>query len=748
MLFFLNFVSQIQAESLNKLIPQLNIYPEPAIRGFGFSRHNNDFSVRVRLLPNGDWKELYEYKTFVNSSQERSDFEESSFVVFDFSGRVMLEITSNTTPIREVLVRPQSKVIEYSKSHSIITMILDKPEKLSLEINSDRYRNLQIFANTIVDPPPPGALEYLPGIYENDIFPSNGDTIYFHPGAILMGKISIIDKENVVILGRGLIDLMDLRKQYNSETDWIPPYEYKQGIEIRRSKNIKIQGITINDPQTYAIEIVESDSITINNVNVFTRVLWGDGINMVGTSNISINDCYLRTSDDSIAIYASRVRNWRWQNKDAINISITNSILYADAAHPIEIGWHGNQGKNGSADPNTPVTGNLIYNLRFEEIDILEHNQPNDKDSAYQGAISINCGDENKCINFRFKNVRIEDFTEGKLFTIKVEPAGFGAAVTSGEKVKDIIFENLTYNGYGEEPSIISGLSCDRFVDGVHFQDFTVNGQLIKDLSDYFITTNNFAYNITFQEANNFSINLPDGIYKLKNIQTKKYLQKTDEKSTINPSHNFVITFPEQNTDNQLWQISRITGTGHYNIKNILDNKYLTNSEEQYNYDCKGRYTMTTSKQNSTSQEWKIVKNSSGYYNINNVYTRAYLHNSIEPYINNPSGNYSINYPKNMHLNQNWQIIENFSKMEERRSLKREDFKLYPNPISDYLNIEPQIEIASTKIQILDMQGRVILFTKIFGETKQYVGNLKPGFYIISIENIHGSPHLFKFIKK
>jgi polygalacturonase len=287
----------------------------------------------------------------VNSTQERDEWEESTFVTFDFEGEVVIEVTSLNDNVNSVLIRPDSQDIAYNQNGETITFNIDKPQKLSLEINGDRYSNLQIFANDIAPPIPNNATIYPVGIY-SDIQANSNDTLYFMPGAIIRGNISVVDKNNVQIMGRGIIDMIDYRKRYDT-TSMNPPYESKPGISIRRSQNVGIDGIIINDPQAFAVEIIESDTININNLKAFTRVLWGDGIDMVGTSNVTINDCYLRTSDDCIAIYASRVRDWPWQNKDALNITVTNSALYADAAHPIEIGWHGNQGMNGYYNPDT-----------------------------------------------------------------------------------------------------------------------------------------------------------------------------------------------------------------------------------------------------------------------------------------------------------------------------------------------------------------------------------------------------------
>jgi hypothetical protein len=382
----------------------------------------------------------------------------------------------------------------------------------------------------------------------------------------------------------------------------------------------------------------------------------------------------------------------------------------------------------------------------------LEHDQPDEIDSAYQGAISINCGDENKCVDFLFKDIRVEDFSDGKLLTVKVEPGGNGAATTDGKYVKDIRFENLSYNGSGEEPSVIKGINCEKYVNGVHFQNFKVNGQLIQNLSDYNFATNNYAYNITFEEANNYSTVLSDGLYKIKNKQTGKYLHNSIEVSEDNLSDRYVITYPSQSTNYQLWNITKISGTGHYRIKNIQNENYLTNSDEQYANDCRGRYTETSPYSQTTNQEWKIVEDGQGYYTINNAYTRAYLHNSNEPYYYNSSGEYTINYPKNNYINQKWEIIDvsnpYVGKGKNNLSIVNSDVIIYPTLADDIINIQI-LNVLRAKMYIFDIQGRLITSTELETNFSSHnINNLLPGIYIIKLISDSEIFHVEKFIKE
>lgn len=652
-LIFINVFYVINAQiSLGNLI----IYPNPPTTD-GVDRHNDDFNVRVRT-PNGIWKNLYEYKTFVNSGSTRLEWSPSSFVTFSHQGAVEIEITSNWTSINSVLIRPQSKGISYTLTGDTIRFQIAEPQQLSVEINGNRYKNLHVFANPIKTAPPSNTITK---VFRNNIInelpdegylAQDGDVIYFEPGAIVKGQIVVRDKTNVKIMGYGIIDLQHLDKNYSSDN--IPTdYKWIQGITVRQSTNISIDDVIINDSQQMGIELTETKFININNIKLFTRVLWGDGIAIKGSDNINISNSFLRTCDDAISIYSTRV-GWSGnpypQIRNTYDINVEDVILYADQAHPIEIGYHGSQS-------NVIGDGNWLGRFHFTNIDILEHDE---LQGSYQGAISINCADGNTCRDFYFRNIFVEDFTQGRLLTIKVEPEGYGAATTDGLKVRNIVFDNLKYEGYGEGVSIIKGIECERFVDGVHFQDLTINGQIIRNLTDYTLSggssgfaTNPYAYNITFQEANNYSTTLTSGFYKIRNKQSLHYLTATAIESDLDEDAYYVATSTNQNTDSQIWEVINLGG--HYRIKSVANGNYLHNSDEFYANDCTSRYILTYPEGELTVQEWKIVPKPEGGYTINNAYTRGYLEPSTQQI--NVKTKYVVNNEKNGLNNQLWEFI-------------------------------------------------------------------------------------------
>ncbi len=225
---------------------------------------------------------------------------------------------------------------------------------------------------------------------------------------------------------------------------------------------VRIPGRGISDHPIRGIEITDSQNVLI------------DGITVV---NPDLDNVFMRNSDDYIALYNHR---WNWWGSSG-DITVQNSILWADVAHPINVGGHG--------DPDSP-TGEVIENLIFRNIDILEH----DEDTPpYQGCMAIDCGDENHVRNILFKNIRVESIQEGRLFYVKVHFNEKHDKVP-GNSIDGIPFRNITYTGIGENPSIIKGLDKERLVKNVTFENVVINVERMKDLKG--VVTNDFIKGI------------------------------------------------------------------------------------------------------------------------------------------------------------------------------------------------------------------------------------------------------------
>ena len=421
MLFILFVISSVAVQA-----QELVTYEVP--REMFYSAHNDDFTVKVRTL-GGEWKNLYEYKVHVDMDK----VQEASMVQFDMKGSVEVMVKKNNGTIREVDIRPLNNEVKYTQIRDAIFFTLERPQYLSVEFNGDRLHNLHLFANPMetetYTESRKGVMYFGPGVHKPKDLPNNqiripsNTIVYLAPGAVVKAKLLVDKAENVRIIGRGILD------------------HPMRGIEVTDSKNVLIEGVTVVNPDHYTVFGGGTNGLTIRNLKAFSCKGWSDGIDLMCCRDVLIDNVFLRNSDDCIAIYNHR---WNWRGGSS-NIIVQNSVLWADVAHPINMGGHGD---------SDSLTGEVLEDVTVRNVDILEHDED---DSLYQGSMNIDCGDKNIVRNVLFEDIRVESIQDGRLFCLKVlyNPKYNKAP---GNLIEGITFRNITYDGVGENPSIIKGI--------------------------------------------------------------------------------------------------------------------------------------------------------------------------------------------------------------------------------------------------------------------------------------------------
>jgi hypothetical protein len=462
LIFFLCFYG------LKTTAQQLITYPVP--QAVVYSMHNDDYTVKVRK-PGGEWQDLYEYNVKVDLDKPQ----DASMVYFDFSGTVEVFVQKNNGNVQSVKIRPASYELKPILNGNSITFTLTDPKKISIEFDGDKLHNLHLFANPIEtfrpDPNDPNVVYFGPGVHLPKDLPGeafnipSGKTVYIAGGAIVRGKLLCDKVQNVRILGRGIID------------------QPQRGVEIRHSSHVTVEGIIVVNPKHYTIFAGGSDHLTIRNLKSFSASPWSDGLDFMSCRDVKVDDVFMRNSDDCIAVYGHR---WEFYG-DAKNYSVTNAVLWADVAHTINIGVHG----------NTEKTGEVIEDLVFQNIEILELDED---DPTAEGCMAIQAGDQNLVRNVRFEDIRVDNFQEGKLLQLRVSfYEKYNAA--PGRGVENISFKNISYNGLNNAPSLINGLDKDHLVKDVTFENLRINGKLITSVEEGNIKVGEFAKNITFKNA-------------------------------------------------------------------------------------------------------------------------------------------------------------------------------------------------------------------------------------------------------
>ena len=460
LILFASLCSLLQAQ-------ELITYEAPG--GLKYSAHNDDFTVQVRKQ-GGEWLDLFEWKVQVDLDNVQT----ASMVNFDFDGEVEVRVRKNNGTVNSVQIRPLSLGIVPEVNGQVISFNLNKPTKLSLEVNGDKLHNLHLFANSILknkpNPDDPNVIYFGPGIHQpgdqpGDVYHiTSGKTVYIDGGAVVRAKLLVNRAEDVRIFGHGII------------------YQTERGVEVRHSTNVTVDGPVFINPSHYTIYGGQTTGLTVRNIKSFSCKGWSDGIDLMSCSDVVIDGVFMRNSDDCIAIYGHR---WDFYGS-ARNYQIKNATLWADIAHPTNIGLHG----------YAEAGGDTIENITFSNIDILEHDED---DRDYQGCMAITCSDNNLVRNVTYENIRVEDFQEGQLFNFRVvyNPKYSGAP---GRGIENVLLKNVEYKGNSANPSVIQGYDEDRQVRSVGLKGLRVNGQVIQNSVDGEIRIGDFVDDVNFKK--------------------------------------------------------------------------------------------------------------------------------------------------------------------------------------------------------------------------------------------------------
>lgn len=404
----------------------------------------SDYTVLVRQ--DNHWLKVPTYKWRADSvAAGRHQAVPVSVAMLDFTETAEIAVVCHREPIQHYAIRPLSYQIPNRQQGDTIFFTLDRPRYLSIEINGHRFGNLHLFA----DNPLPkmkrkrNVVYFGPGMHKlqgDTLWAKSGQTIFIDQGAVLKGTIMVKHCHDVRIMGHGIVNP-----------------GARQGIVVNRSKRVLVDGLF-----TTQIPVGTCDSVTVRNAKVMSWYGWGDGMNVFASSHVSYDHVFCRTSDDCSTIYCTRLGNVG----SCHNIRVNDAVYWADVAHPIMIGLHGDIDKNEE-----------ISDVVYENVDILRHNE---YQLDYQGCIGINNGDNILCRDLTFRNFHIEDIENGMLFNFRV-CYNKKYCHAPGRGIKNVLLDNISYQGRTPNISLILGYNENRKVNGIRFQNFNINGKLITD---------------------------------------------------------------------------------------------------------------------------------------------------------------------------------------------------------------------------------------------------------------------------
>lgn len=385
----------------------------------------------------------------------------AAFAYFSFEGKVDIKVTF-MAPVYNFDIRPKSRNIKAELYRNQVQFSLDKPENLSIEINKNLKRPLFLFANSLETTVPgksdkdviffeAGKIHY-PG----EVMIKNNQTVYIEGGAIVRGHFMTDKGHNIKITGRGILD----NSQYLKGSH--------RPIEINQCDGVLIDGIILTESRHWSCAAHGSKNITYNNLKIVSDNDWDDGIDIVGSQNIVVNNCFIRTKDDCIAV-KSGVNYFTKFNSNFIvdKVVVQNCVLWNGVwGNGLEIGFE--------------TRSDTIKNVTFKNCDLIHVEGP-------EGTFTIHNGDRAVVSNILYEDIRVED-VRGWLIDFKILYSRYSKDKQRG-KIENVRFKNISVEGETFPYSQVMGFDETYRISGVSLENFVIHGIKVTGTYNGMITT-------------------------------------------------------------------------------------------------------------------------------------------------------------------------------------------------------------------------------------------------------------------
>jgi polygalacturonase len=298
------------------------------------------------------------------------------------------------------------------------------------------------------------------------------------------GNVLAANAKNIRISGRGILDGRQLERGVNL-------------IALSRVEKAAIEGITLVGCKTWTVKPTFSRDLVIDNLKIVNWDTGSDGIDLVGTSYVRIQNCFVRANDDCIVI-----KTWGGDEKyprheqvgpDVEDIQVLNSVFWnMPWGNALEIGFE--------------LRASTIRDVLFKNCDIIHVERG--------AALSIHNGDYATVENIRYEDIRVED-ARHKLIDLAVFLSQYSTDrpqdpevrksrymngawdgvlwVLTGEegnyaakrgRIRNISFKNIRVVDSPSPFSVISGYDPQHRVENVTIEDLYINGKKVTSLAE------------------------------------------------------------------------------------------------------------------------------------------------------------------------------------------------------------------------------------------------------------------------
>jgi len=401
-------------------------------------------SAAFKLKAGG--KDVFVYKTSAGD-----------FAAFAITGAVTVEIETDA-PAANVRVAPARHKITPEMRGNKMMLQMQQPAHLLIEIDGLPQLFLYVDAPDTNMPAPsaPGVHFYAAGqIYTvGEIRLQDNEIIYIEGGAVVRGCIRATSVKNIRIAGRGILD--------GSHSQ--PRGTRRRSILLEGCCQSVVEDIVIIEPSAWMVVLGACQDVLVRNIKELGERAGSDGIDIVGSRQIRVENCICRSGDDCIAIKSLDLRP---HDPDA-------TMDYSLDVHDIQIsGCALLSNRGGQAmEIGHELRTASVSDIRFLNIDVLGVHQ-------FGAPFGIHNADRATVSDVIYENIRVEHHYD-KLVDFRIIKSRWSRDIERG-CIRNITLDNIdvaisVYNP-GYTCSLIGGYDAQHGIEHIQFNNFRLNGK-------------------------------------------------------------------------------------------------------------------------------------------------------------------------------------------------------------------------------------------------------------------------------
>jgi len=402
------------------------------------------------------------------------------FAAFAFKGSAAVEIETRD-PAAGVRIAPARHKVVPTVDGNHVRFSIPRPMNLLIEI--DGLPQLFLFADAPdSNPPDPEAkgVSYFRAGRSYDageIRLRDHETLYIEGGAVVRGRVRATSADGVRIAGRGVLDGGSGRQGAG----------HRRSILLEGCRNSVVEDIVMIEPAGWMTVLGACRNVTVRNVKELSNSGGTDGVDIVGSSRIRVENCFFRNGDDCIAVKSLDLRP---HDTDA-TMDYTADVEDVEVSGCAFLAYLGGQAMEIGHELRTAS----IRNIRFRGCDVLGVH-------GFGAPFGIHNADRATVSGVLYEDIRVEHYYN-KLIEFRVIKSRWSKDPDRG-RIRDVTLRNIdvTVSEYnpGYSVSAIGGPDAEHNSEQVRFENFRLNGNpaLSADDLDLYLK---HAKDVTFRQG-------------------------------------------------------------------------------------------------------------------------------------------------------------------------------------------------------------------------------------------------------